>query len=158
MDGRLSKPRNVIRQASLVLGGSAGPKPVIPGFQPYYSTELGDAYLTDSLALLRVLPEGSINAVITSPPYALHFKKEYGNASKERYVEWFMAFGREIFRVLREDGSFILNIGGSYNPGVPTRSLYHFKLLMELVESAGFYLAQECFGSIRPRCLCRPSG
>ncbi len=43
------------------------------------------------------------------------------------------------------EGSFILNIGGSYNKGEPTRSLYHFKLLVELVESVGFHLAQECF-------------
>ncbi|MBV9017666.1 MAG: site-specific DNA-methyltransferase, partial [Alphaproteobacteria bacterium] len=40
---------------------------------------------------------------------------------------------------------FILNIGGSYNPGQPTRSLYHFKLLIELCDELGFHLAQECF-------------
>ena len=50
-----------------------------------------------------------------------------------------------MFRVLKPDGSLVLNIGGSYNPGSPTRSLYHFKLLIELVESVGFHLAQECF-------------
>ena len=47
--------------------------------------------------------------------------------------------------MLKPDGSFILNIGGSYNKGEPTRSLYHFKLLVELVETVGFHLAQECF-------------
>ena len=145
MDGPLSKPSNVVRQATLDLAGGRGAKLVIPGFEPYYGTELGDAYLADSLDLLRALPEGSINAVITSPPYALHFKKEYGNASKDEYLDWFMGFGREIFRILGDNGSFVLNIGGSYNPGFPTRSLYHFKLLIELVETAGFHLAQECF-------------
>jgi site-specific DNA-methyltransferase (cytosine-N4-specific) len=54
-------------------------------------------------------------------------------------------FAREIKRVLAKDGSFILNIGGSYNPGQPTRSLYHFKLLIALCEEVGFHLAQECF-------------
>ena len=47
--------------------------------------------------------------------------------------------------MLSEDGSLVLNIGGSYNKGVPTRSLYHFKLLIALVEQIGFHLAQECF-------------
>ncbi|MCI0376717.1 MAG: site-specific DNA-methyltransferase, partial [Gemmataceae bacterium] len=42
-------------------------------------------------------------------------------------------------------GSLVLNIGGSYNKGLPTRSLYHFKLLIALVERIGFHLAQECF-------------
>jgi site-specific DNA-methyltransferase (cytosine-N4-specific) len=48
-------------------------------------------------------------------------------------------------RILKDDGSFVLNIGGSYNKGMPTRSVYHFKLLIALVEEVGFHLAQECF-------------
>jgi DNA modification methylase len=56
-----------------------------------------------------------------------------------------LPFAREIKRVLKDDGSFVLNIGGSYNPGLPTRSLYHFKLLIALCEELGFHLAQECF-------------
>ena len=111
----------------------------------YVRTKLGAAYLGDSLQVLRELPEESIDLVVTSPPYALHFKKEYGNASKGQYVEWFLPFAREIFRVLTDNGSFVLNIGGSYNKGVPTRSIYHFKLLIALVEDVGFHLAQECF-------------
>jgi site-specific DNA-methyltransferase (cytosine-N4-specific) len=106
---------------------------------------LGAAYLVDSLEALRALPSGGVNAVVTSPPYALHFKKEYGNADKVDYVAWFLPFAREVFRVLQDDGSFILNIGGSYNAGTPTRSLYHLKLLIALIEDVGFHLAQECF-------------
>jgi site-specific DNA-methyltransferase (cytosine-N4-specific) len=86
-----------------------------------------------------------VNLVFTSPPYALHFKKEYGNAHKRDYVRWFLPFAREILRVLKDDGSFVLNIGGSYNEGTPTRSLYHFHLLIALVEEVGFHLSQECF-------------
>lgn len=119
--------------------------PVPATIQPYYRTPYGATYLGDSLELLRALPDRSVNTVITSPPYALHFKKEYGNADKADYVAWFIPFAREIFRVLADDGSFVLNIGGSYNQGVPTRSLYHFKLLIALVEEVGFHLAQECF-------------
>lgn len=113
--------------------------------EPYYVTPLGAAYLVDSRQLLRSLPDKSINLAVTSPPYALHFKKEYGNVSKEDYTHWFMPFAKEIHRVLTDDGSFVLNIGGSYNKGTPTRSIYHFKLLIALVEEAGFHLAQECF-------------
>jgi DNA modification methylase len=112
---------------------------------PYFSSRYGAAYLGDSLELLRALPSSSVNLVVTSPPYALHFKKAYGNETKEQYVEWFLPFAREIFRVLTDDGSFVLNIGGSYNKGTPTRSLYHFRLLIALVDAIGFHLAQECF-------------
>ena len=62
----------------------------VPGFSPYYRTDFGDAYLADSLAVLKALPDDCINAVVTSPPYALHFKKEYGNEDKADYVAWFL--------------------------------------------------------------------
>lgn len=112
---------------------------------PFYKTSAGAAYLGDSYDTLRALPDGSVNLVFTSPPYALHFKKEYGNVSKADYVRWFLPFAAEIRRVLTDDGSFVLNIGGSWNPGSPTRSLYHYKLLIGLVEELAFNLAQECY-------------
>jgi site-specific DNA-methyltransferase (cytosine-N4-specific) len=117
----------------------------VPGFIPYYKTKLGSAYYEDAGAVLRALPSNSLDVIITSPPYALHFKKEYGNVAKDSYVEWFLGFAREFYRVLKDDGSFILNIGGSYNKGLPTRSLYQYKLLIELVETIGFHLAQELY-------------
>jgi DNA modification methylase len=121
------------------------PSALLSSIDPYYKTRLGAAYLADSLQTLRAIPDRCVNTVITSPPYALHFKKEYGNADKVDYIAWFLPFAREVFRVLPDDGSFILNIGGSYNAGTPTRSLYHLKLLIALVEEVGFHLAQECF-------------
>jgi len=124
----------------------AGAKaPTVRGLKPVYTTLGGAAYMADALEVLRRLPDSSVNAVITSPPYALHFKKAYGNADKADYVAWMIPFAREVRRVLTDDGSFVLNIGGSYNKGAPTRSLYHFKLLIALVEELGFHLAQECF-------------
>src|SRR5436305_9157254 len=118
---------------------------LLPGFAPQYRTALGAAYLGDSLEVLGALPTESVDLVITSPPYALHFKKEYGNVSKDDYIQWFLPFAKEIRRILTDDGSFVLNIGGSWNKGTPTRSIYHFKLLVALVEVLGFHLAQECF-------------
>ena len=124
---------------------SWNPSLLLPGVAPAYSTPFGAAYLGDSLSVMQRLPSNSVRAVITSPPYALHFKKEYGNVDKGAYVEWFLPFAKEIKRILVEDGSFVLNVGGSYNPGIPTRSLYHFKLLIALCDEVGFHLAQECF-------------
>ncbi|HEX4032700.1 MAG TPA: site-specific DNA-methyltransferase [Terracidiphilus sp.] len=111
----------------------------------YFASRLGAAYCGDSLEILQAIPDSSVNLVVTSPPYALHFKKEYGNEHKDTYVKWFLPFARQILRVLKDDGSFVLNIGGSYNKGTPTRSIYHFKLLVALIEEIGFHLAQECF-------------
>jgi DNA modification methylase len=139
-------PKTVkVGKPSLFSNNSQG-KAIRPkGFKAYYETEFGQAYLADSLDVLSALPDNSVNLVMTSPPYALHFKKAYGNVSKNEYVEWFLQFAKQIKRILTEDGSFVLNIGGSFNKGEPTRSLYHFKLLIELVDTLGFCLAQECF-------------
>ena len=112
---------------------------------PAYETPLGAMYAGDAAGLLCELADNSVDLVATSPPYALHFKKEYGNVSKGEYVEWFKTFASEIYRVLKPDGSFVLNIGGSYNPGAPTRSLYQFRLLLMLCDEINFHLAQECF-------------
>jgi site-specific DNA-methyltransferase (cytosine-N4-specific) len=133
--------------AELTPTGLSGGKESSAGLPlcPAYKTDLGAAYLGDSREILAALPEESVDLVLTSPPYALHFKKEYGNVSKQDYGDWFLPFARQIHRVLKPTGSLVLNIGGSYNPGTPTRSLYHFKLLIALVEEVGFHLAQECF-------------
>jgi len=129
------------------ISSSQLPNPAIllPKKKPYFMTNLGAAYSIDSLNGLKELPTASVNLVVTSPPYALEFKKAYGNESKEDYIKWFLPFAHEIKRILTDDGSFVLNIGGSWNSGSPTRSLYHFKLLISLVEEVGLFLAQECF-------------
>lgn len=141
------KMNNVVstRQSRLFSSTREHPKRLLRNEKPFYETSYGSAYLGNSLGLLAKLPDSSVDLVFTSPPYALHFKKEYGNVSKADYVEWFLAFAKEIYRTLADDGSFVLNIGGSYNPKTPTRSLYHFKLMIALVEEIGFHLAQECF-------------
>src|SRR5450432_2629407 len=133
------------QQQTLFAAAHGGVLALIPGHEAFYTTSGGAAYLGDSLELLRAMPAASVNLVLTSPPYALHFKKSYGNVSKAGYVEWFKPFAAEVFRVLRDDGSFVLNIGGSWNEGAPSRSLYQYKLLIALVEEIGFHLAQECY-------------
>src|SRR5262249_30889606 len=100
--------------------------------KPFYATELGAAYAGDALDLLKLLPAHCVNAIITSPPYALHFKKSYGNPSQAEYVDWFLGFAKEFRRVLRPKGSLVIEIGGAWNPGQPTRSVYHFELLVML--------------------------
>lgn len=136
---------SIINQGQLSLATNHAQSFDIKGFTPFYATNFGKAYLADSLGLSKAIPENSINLVITSPPYALHYKKEYGNVEKKDYGDWFLEFAKEFFRILKPDGSFILNIGGSYNKGLPTKSLYQYKLLIDLVEKVGFHLAQEFY-------------
>jgi DNA modification methylase len=117
----------------------------ILNFTPYYSQKNGSVYLGDSLKLLEFLEDNSINLIITSPPFALTRQKEYGNQSAEKYIEWFLPFAYEFKRVLAENGSFILDLGGAYLPGHPVRSIYQYELLVRLCKEVGFFLAQEFY-------------
>lgn len=110
-----------------------------------YKTDFGAMYCADSLEFMRQMPDDSVDLVVTSPPYALHFKKEYGNADQNDYVSWIIPFAKEIKRIIKPSGSFVLNIGGAWQPGSPVRSLYHYRVLLALVDEVGFDLAQEFF-------------
>lgn len=112
---------------------------------PAYTTQLGAAYVGDSLQLLADLPDGSIHLVVTSPPFALQRQKEYGNLDESEYVDWLLQFARLVHRKLRSDGSFVLDLGGAYQKGVPVRSLYQFRVLLRFCDELGFHLAQEFF-------------
>lgn len=111
----------------------------------FYETPLGRAYLGDSFALLPQFACASVDLILTSPPFALKRKKEYGNEDEDKYVDWFMGFAGELRRILKPGGSFVLDLGGSYMPGFPVRSIYMFELLVRLVKETGFYLAQEFY-------------
>jgi len=112
---------------------------------PYYSKNYGSAYLGDSLKILKDIKNSCINLILTSPPFALTRKKEYGNKSAEEYVDWFIKFAQEFKRVLTEDGSLVIDLGGAYLPGNPVRSIYQFDLLVRLCKELDFFLAQEFF-------------
>lgn len=115
------------------------------GTVPAYYTCRGAAFVGDSRELLEELPDESVNLVITSPPFALQRQKEYGNQTQDEYVDWFMEFARIVFRKLRDDGSFVVDLGGAYMKGVPARSLYNFRVLIRMVDELGFFLAEDFY-------------
>jgi len=116
-----------------------------PPINPYYQTQYGAAYLGDSLELLNKVADKSVNLILTSPPFALTRKKEYGNKSAEEYVEWFLTFAKQFKRILKDDGSFVVDLGGAYLPGYPIRAIYQFELLVRLCKELGFFLAQDFY-------------
>src|SRR3989442_14089325 len=106
---------------------------------------IGRMLLGDSSQLLGLLAPHSVDLIMTSPPFGLVRKKQYGNVDAGEYLDWFRPFAAVFKQILKERGSLVIDIGGSWVPGQPTRSLYHFKLLVMLVEEFNFHLAQEFF-------------
>lgn len=78
---------------------------------------------------MKSLAAGSIDLVVTSPPYNLGiaYGKYDDSTPREVFLEWCVTWGREVHRVLAEDGSFFLNLGGS-----PSNPLLPHQLLLAL--------------------------
>jgi DNA modification methylase len=112
---------------------------------PAYTTNFGAAFCGDSLELLNQLPDESINLVLTSPPFALQREKEYGNKDATEYVKWLAEFAALVYKKLKHDGSFVLDLGGTYEKGKPVRSLYNFRVPIYFCDEIGFFLAEDFY-------------
>lgn len=106
-------------------------------------TKLGEMYQGDALSYTQTQDDGSVDLIMTSPPFGLVRKKAYGNEAAEAYCDWFRPFALEFHRILKDSGSLVIDIGGAWEKGKPTRSLYHFDLLIMLVKEYGFHLCLE---------------
>jgi len=67
-------------------------------------------YLGDCLEVAATFPNDSFDLIMTSPPYADQRKNTYGGIDPDNYVEWFLPRSEQFKRILKSDGSFILNI------------------------------------------------
>ena len=87
-------------------------------------------YLGDCLESLRRLRDNSVDLIVTSPPYADQRNNTYGGIKPEEYVKWFLPITRELLRVLKPTGTFILNIKEKVVNG--ERSTYVLELILEM--------------------------
>jgi DNA modification methylase len=132
-------------ESSSLHSDDGGPMPQRVILPIFHATELGRIYCADSLDVMKTLPTNGVHLVMTSPPFALTRKKEYGNERDDSYLEWFRPFAQQFHRILASSGSLVIDLGGAWRPGAPVRSLYHFKLLIMLCEEFKFHLAQEFY-------------
>ena len=111
----------------------------------FHRTEHGKIINGDSYEFVASLPNNSIDLIVTSPPFGLVREKEYGNVPADNYLCWFRPYATHFFRVLKNSGSLIIDIGGVWNKGIPTRHLYQFELLIMLCKEYEFHLAQDFY-------------
>ena len=64
----------------------------------------------DCQEVLKNFPDNSVDLIVTSPPYVECRKNTYGGIRADNYVTWFLPRSKEFLRVLKESGTFILNI------------------------------------------------
>ena len=109
-----------------------------------YKSKLGTILNGDSLNWLHnPKNKNKVDLIMTSPPFGLNSKKSYGNELAADYCDWFRPFAEGFSKVLKNEGSLVIDICGTWRRKAPVRSLYHFELLQMLCKEYGFYLCQE---------------
>lgn len=119
--------------------------------------ESGKYYVGDSKKILKDSffhnMRGKIQLILTSPPFPLNQKKNYGNMTGEEYLEWFASLAPIFAEMLTCRGSIVIEMGNGWEPNRPVQSLLPLKSLMSFVENneAGLRLIQQfvCYNPSR---------
>ena len=122
-----------------------------------FQTELGKYYkgystLFSSTDVGKSI-EGKVQLILTSPPFPLNSKKSYGNLEGEEYLKWFTELAPIFAKLLRDDGSIVIELGNAWEAGRPIQSLLHLEALIGFVKKplAGLRLCQQfiCYNPSR---------
>lgn len=108
-----------------------------------FESDNGVALWAESQSAVTLIDDGTVDAVITSPPYPLLHKKAYANQfAGAEHAEWLFERAKQWHRILNDTGSLFLNLGDVWLPGMPAMDLYQERLLIKLVDGLGFHLNQ----------------
>jgi hypothetical protein len=95
----------------------------------------------DSAEWLPVLPEASVDLWFTSPPYA--DARAYSRIHPDRYVEWFLPFGKYMLAATKDTGWLVLNIKNRVANSGPLRGQRHpyvYQLVLALQQQGWRWL------------------
>jgi len=86
---------------------------------------------------------GRVNLLLTSPPFPLNRKKKYGNLQGQDYVNWLAGFAPLFKELIAPDGSIVIEVGNSWEPGRPVMSTLALRALLKFHDNGGFHLCQQ---------------
>ncbi len=93
--------------------------------------------------ILPMFASDSVNLIVTSPPYADQRKNTYGGISPDEYVDWMLPITAQLFRVLKPDGSFVLNIKERVVNG--ERHTYVLELILAMRKQGWLWTEEYCW-------------
>lgn len=115
-------------------------------FAKAYKTDFGVSLIGESETVLkgaRAALHGRVQLVFTSPPFPLNRKKAYDNRQGEEYKAWLKSFAPLLRDVLTNDGSIVIEVGNSWEPGLPVMSTLALESLLAFKEHGQLHLCQE---------------
>lgn len=115
--------------------------------QMVFSTPLGTSYLGKAEEILLsdefISLHGKVDLIFTSPPFPLNRKKKYGNFQGEAYINWLSDFAPIFRNILKPTGSIVIEVGNSWEPGIPAMSTLALESLLTFLKTGGFFLCQQ---------------
>jgi len=122
-----------------------------------YKTKKGVYYtgIAEKILTSKVFKkyENKIQLIITSPPFPLNNKKKYGNLTGDEYKRWLANFAEIFAKLLKDDGSIVIELGNAWVANRPVQSLLPMESLISFVKNkkAGLRLIQEftCYNPAR---------
>lgn len=123
--------------------------------KPAYKTERGVMFSGVAEAVLSSRHakkyEGKIQLIFTSPPFPLNRKKKYGNAQGDAYLKWLTSFAPIFRKLLKKNGSIVMEMGNAWESGSPVMSPLALKALLAFLEAGKFHLCQQfvCYNPAR---------
>jgi hypothetical protein len=104
-----------------------------------HSTDCGSYHIGRAEELLQgkfgEKIQGSVQLILTSPPFPLNQKKSYGNLSGDEYKEWFIGLAPIFENLITENGSIVIELGNAWEPGRPIQSLLHLESLIGFAQN-----------------------
>lgn len=97
----------------------------------------------DCFETIKGISSGSVDLIVTSPPYADKRKRYYDSIHPDKYVAWFAPLADELKRVLKPNGSFILNI--KEHPREGERDTYVIELILFLKKNGWLWIEEYCW-------------
>ncbi len=121
----------------------------------YYKTDYGQMYISSIEDFMKSKEysdlTGKVQLILTSPPFPLNKKKEYGNLQGNEFKNWLAGLANGLTDMLTHDGSIVIEMGNGWEPNSPTFSTLPLESLLQFKEAAGLYLCQEfiCYNPAR---------
>lgn len=129
----------------------AAESPVVPpddvGIEVGYRTGLGAMYICkvedflNSAAAERL--RGRVQLILTSPPFPLNRKKKYGNEQGEEFINWLSGLAKPLSKLLKPDGSIVVEMGNAWEPGKPVMSTLTLRSLLSFLDQGDLKLCQQ---------------
>jgi DNA modification methylase len=87
-----------------------------PASEPVALLELDRSYTGDCQKLFPRVEAGTIDLIFADPPFNIGYDYDIYDDRRdaEAYLDWSLAWGREVVRVLKPSGTFWLAIGDEF--------------------------------------------